>query len=75
MLIAPTTYAAELEQAIAATEVLDQQPSRPGSPWSFDALTAVVARFGHAGEDLPFEYQNDIYEIECGRAPAFVLFH
>jgi hypothetical protein len=70
----PLTYAAELEQAATAAEVLDQA-SQPGAPWGFDAMTAAVARFGHAGEDLPFEYQNDLYELELGYPAAYVLFH
>jgi hypothetical protein len=68
-------FAAEFEQAVTAAEVLDQA-SEPGAPWGYNAMTAVVERYGHAGEDLPFEYQNEIYSVfENGRAPVGVLFH
>lgn len=74
MQIAPLTFAAEFEQAATAAEVLDQA-SQPGAPWGFAALTAAFTRFGGAGEDLPFEYQNELYLLEQGHAAAFVLFH
>jgi hypothetical protein len=69
------TFAAEFEQAATAAAMLDQL-SAPGAPWGYDAITAVVERFGHAGEDLPFEYQNCLFEVEHLNRPAhFILFH
>lgn len=70
----PLTYTAELEQALTATELLDRV-SNPAMPWGHAALALVAARFGGAGMDLPFEFQNAVYEIELGYPAAFVLFH
>jgi hypothetical protein len=67
-------FAAEFEQALAAAAVLDQA-SEPGYPWGGAAHQAVFDRFGGAGEDLPYDYQNEIYSVEHGRPPVGVLFH
>jgi hypothetical protein len=74
MMTTPLTYAAELEQALTIVEVLDRM-SRPEAPWGDTALDAACERFGATGANLPFEYQNDVFEIENGRPAAFVLFH
>lgn len=74
MQVSPLTFAAQLEQALAATEVLDQA-SELGYPWGEAAHAAVFERFGGAGEDLPYDYQNTVYEIEMGYPAPFVVFH
>lgn len=68
------TYAATLEQALTAADAMDRA-SEPGYPWGSAAHHAVFERFGGAGEDLPYDFQNAIYEIELGYPADFVVFH
>lgn len=76
MRISPLAYAAELEQALAATELMESVSDAARNPWGAEGHAAVVERYGHGGCDLPFEYQNDTYWIDYeGRPAAFVLFH
>lgn len=77
MRISPLRYAAEFEQAAVATaaiETADPFPGRP-VPWTQSALQAAVDQYGAAGYDLPFEYENDLFEVQRGRSAHFFLFH
>lgn len=69
-------YAAELEQALAATELMESVGDIAGNPWGVEAQDAVAERYGRGGMDLPFEYQNDTYWIDYEGHPApYVVFH
>ena len=76
MKISPLAYAAELEQALTATELMDRVGDAAGNPWGDEAQAVVTERYSQGGCDLPFEYQNDTYLIDYEGHPAhFVLFH
>lgn len=71
MKTSPIAYAAELEQAAAATALLDAYPREQQRA----AVDALYARYGRPGLDLCHEYENDLYDIEQGDPAAFVLLH
>lgn len=79
MRVSPFVYAAEVEQAAAATAVLDQVTAATVAPgrataWSDAAMDEVAERYGLDGCELPFDYQND-RGVGDGRAPLFVVLH
>lgn len=68
MITSPFTYAAELEQAATVSAFEDQCIGEPQAP--------TAARFGYAGIELMWEYENAIFEMEREGLPAdFVIFH
>lgn len=70
------TYAAELEQALTAVELMESVGDAVQNPWGSEAQDAVAERYGREGMNLPFEYQNDTYWIDYeGYPAAYVLFH